>query len=255
MTATKARTKMSSAEQRSDNAIIKSMPRKIVATTALAVFGVLTFFLQTEAQSARPQLIITWSASQSYAPPSYQGKTLPNQRSSITASLEAVSNVGKSIDLSGQTVYWYLNDNLLGGGAGVQRITFRPYGEAPNSLTLRAEVPNYPGGLLIHEVTVPVVVPQVVIAAPYPRNIFSASPAVVQAVPYFFAISSPASLGFSWLVNGQAVADAQNPQTLQISVPQNTPAGFALVISLAGQNAADKTSANANTTLTYQPRP
>ena len=194
---------------------------------------------------------MTWRALNSYAPAGYAGKVLPNQESQIMASLEVIAN-GKPVNLSGQTIYWYQDDNLLGGGIGVQRFAFRPYGEAPNTITLKVELPDYPGGILIHEINIPIVQPQAVIDAPYPQGIFAASPATVQAIPYFFAASSTSPLSFAWSVNGQTVTSAENPQTLQISLPQSTPAGFAVGIALTIQNANDSAAATGNANLTYQ---
>ena len=67
----------------------------------------------------------------------------------MTASVEAFAAGGAHSDLSNVTVYWYLNDVLLGGGTGVTSETFNLFGTAPDSETLRVEAPNYPGGLLL----------------------------------------------------------------------------------------------------------
>jgi hypothetical protein len=203
------------------------------------------------AQTSGPQLFITWRALNSYAPAGYPGKILPNQTSQIAASLQ-VTNNGKPVDLSGQTVYWYQNDNLLGGGIGTQRFTFRPYGEAPNTITLKVELPDYPGGLLIHEINIPIVQPQAIIEAPYPRGNLTTNSAMVQALPYFFATSSTAPLTFTWAVNGQTVTSAENPQSLKISLPQSTPVGYGVAVTLTVQNSADSTSASASANLIYQ---
>jgi hypothetical protein len=198
-----------------------------------------------------PQFLMTWQALNTYAPPSYAGKVLPNQGSQIVASLEVISK-GSSVSLAGQTIYWYLNDNLLGGGVGIQKIIFRPYGTAPNTLTLKVELPDYPGGLLAHEIAIPVVQPQAVIETSYPQNQFTALPVVAQALPYFFNASSAAPFSFTWSVNGQPVTSAENPQTIQIALPQSTPPGFAVAITLNIKDANDSTVATANANLVYQ---
>jgi len=228
------------------------MLRKCSSIAVLAVLGLGALAFQAVAQTARPQMLITWSASKSYTPAFYRGKILPNQQSQITAALEVISAAGNVADISGQTIYWYLNDNLIGGGVGSQRVTFRPYGEAPNSLALRVEIPNYPGGSLLHQITIPLAAPQAAITAAYPQGVFSASPAVLQALAYFFAVPNT-SLGFSWTANNQTVSDVQNPQVLQISLPQSTPAGFTIPVTLTAQNADDGTAGTTNITLTYQP--
>lgn len=224
------------------------------AATVAALIGsgaVLALAPIANAQTSQPQFLMTWQALNSYAPANYAGKTLPNQESQIAASIEVIAN-GKSVNLSGQTIYWYQNDNLLGGGIGDQHFTFRPYGQAPNTVTLKVELPDYPGGLLIHEINIPVVQPQAVISASYPQGVFPGSPAAVQALPYFFATSSTAPLSFAWSVNGQTVTSAENPQSLQISLPQSTPAGFAVGVTLTVQNSIDSMSATGNANLIYQ---
>jgi hypothetical protein len=65
-------------------------------------------------------------------------------------------------------------------------------------------------------------------------------------------VTSTAPLSFSWSVNGQAVTSAENPQSLQISLPQNTPASYPVAVTLAIQNSIDSTQATANANLTYQ---
>ena len=208
------------------------MPRKYFIIAILVGLLLLTTRFAKAQTASSPQILITWSAVDSYAPPSYSGKILPNQNSPIVASLEILVG-GTPADLSNQTIYWYLNGNLLGGGDGVQRMAFvDPDDEAPDNLTLEVELPDYPSGLLAQEINIPIVQPIAVIDAPYPQSEFSENPLVVQALPYFFSASSTSPLSFAWSVNGQTVSDAENPQELQISLPQSTPVGFAVGITL-----------------------
>lgn len=216
-----------------------------------AFFGMALPLQMAFAQTSQPQFLITWQASNSYVPASYPGKILPNQESQISASLELIVQ-GRPVNLSGQTIYWYSNDNALGGGVGASRVRFHPSISAPDSLTLKVELPNYPGGLLVHEINIPIVQPQAVIEAPYPQGRFSAIPIMVQALPYFWNASSVSPLSFAWSVNGQTVQSPENPETLQISLPQSTQAGFPVSITLSMQNANDSMSATGNANLTYQ---
>jgi hypothetical protein len=229
---------------------------KISAGVMVAVFVVIVAQKNSAyAQNAGgPQFVMTWSASNSYVPVGYSGKILPNPESQITAALELIAN-GQPINLSNQTIYWYLNDNLLGGGEGVQHFTFHPYGTAPANEALKVELPDYPGGELLHEITIPLVTPVAVAEAPYANGQFSQIPLVLMAMPYFFNASSVAPLSFSWSVNGQAVTSAENPQSLKISLPQSTPAGFAVGVTLNVKDSFDNTTANSNINLTYQPQP
>lgn len=224
------------------------------SAAGLIVVMALFFVVATKANAAAPQFLITWKTTGSYIPAAYHGKALPTYGSEITASLEIISN-GKLANLQGQTIYWYLNDTLLGGGAGAQSITFPPFGEAPNIMTLKVELPNYNGNFLIHTMDVPMVQPQAVIYAPYPNGQFSANPVAVVAIPFFFNTPSPDDLSYSWSVNGQSGASAENPEEADITLPAGTAAGTTFGVSLTVQNGNDSTQATASENLTYQPTP
>jgi hypothetical protein len=227
-------------------------PKTLLAGLGM-VSALFILFTASTAIAAGPQFLITWKATGSYAPSLYQGKVLPTYGSQITASLEIVSASGNIADISGKTIYWYLNDTLLGGGTGVQRITFPPFGDAPNAMTLKVELPNYNGSFLIHTVTIPMAQPHAVIEAPYPAGQFSLNPVTVTALPYFFNVSSPNNLSYSWSVNSQTGSNSENPNMAQITLPAGTPAGTSFAVSLQVQNPTDATQAAASTNLIYQP--
>lgn len=231
------------------NRVTKKTASIIFLGVAMALS--LSAALVATAQTSQPQFIVTWRASKSFAPSSYQGRILPNQGSSITASLGLISQ-GKFVNLNSQTIYWYLNDNLLGGGVGKRQITFQPYGGAPNTLALKVELPNYNGGLLLHQIAIPIVQPTAVIRAPYPNEQFSGSSVAVQALSYFFNASSAASLAFSWSVNGQAAANAENPSSAQINFTADPPVGSVTNVSLTVRNPSDSTVAIATANFVYQ---
>ena len=239
-------------------AIIKIMTRKRLAAGIL-VFGAIALFSLSSiqwahAQSASPQFLITWKTTGSYVPPSYIGKALPTYGSKITASLELISK-NKLVDLSSQTIYWYLNDTLLGGGTGVQAITFPPFGTPPRALVLKVELPSYNGNFLIHTIQIPMVSPTAVIYAPFPNDRFSAHPLVVSALPYFFNTAATSSLVFSWSVNNETNSSAENPIEADITLPPGTAAGTTVSIGLSVENPLDSTVANAASNFTYQPIP
>lgn len=202
-------------------------------------------FAQT---TAGPQAVITWRVIGGSAPSSYAGKVLPSANSAISASV-AVLNNGKFVPLNNQTVYWYLDDNFIGGGTGEQIIAFGAPGNN-ETMSLRVEVPNYGNGLM-DTAYIPMVDPQVVIVAPYPNNTFTGSSVSLQAVPYFFSTTDLSQLAFSWDVNGQAVAAAENPQTLNINLSSSTPAGYSLAVDLEVKDSTDPyLSVSNNVTLT-----
>jgi hypothetical protein len=201
--------------------------------------------------SSNPQFLVTWRAVGSYIPPSYVGKALPGYGSKIAASVELVSQ-GRLIDLQNETIYWYLNDVLIGGGEGVQSVAFPPFGLPPNSLALRVELPNYVGGYLTHTIDIPYINPQVVLYAPFPNAQFSTNPVTVYAVPYFFNVSSTADLAYTWAVNGQTGGGAENPEEAQVTLPPGTPAGSNIDVSVTVENPIGSTIATANKNLTYE---
>jgi hypothetical protein len=218
--------------------------------TIVGIFGMTSFTaLKANAQTAS-QMVITWRAYGSYVPPAYTGKAIPNQESQLTATLTLVAN-GKSTNLSGQTIYWYLNDTLIGGGVGKNYIVFSPFGTAPAYLTLRAEIPNYNGTTLMHDIQIPLFSPKAVIEASHPSEQLANNPVTLQATPYFFYTSDPSSLSYVWSVNGQTPSAAENPETLQISIDPSTPSGSSFGTSLTITNPNDHVSADDSTNIVY----
>jgi hypothetical protein len=224
---------------------------KIIPVVSFLILISLAFLIPSaHAQTAsNPQFLITWKPTLSSIPPGYIGKALPSFGSKVTADFELVSN-GKILDLSGQTIYWYLEDTLIGGGTGIQQVTFPLFGTPPGSLTLKIELPSYNGQYLIHTLDIPFVNPAVVIDAPYPNGDFSSNPMIVTALPYFFT-ASPSSLSYTWAVNGQTGANAENPQAAEVTLPQGTPSGTSITISLSVENPSSAATAVAQSTLTY----
>ncbi len=218
----------------------------ILAVGAAATAGTV------RAQTTAPQFLVTWKTSGSYVPAAYPDKALPTYGSTITASLELLLG-GKPVDLRYQTIYWYLNDVLIGGGLGVQTVSFPPFNSPPSSLTLNVTLPSYQGAYLSHDITIPFVSPVAVINAPYPNGQAAANPVSVSALPYFFNTASASSLSYAWSVNGQAGASAENPQTANINLPASTAAGTVLSVGLTITNPGDSTSGAGSLNLTYAP--
>jgi hypothetical protein len=216
------------------------------------LFLLFTFLKPVHAQQAQPQFLFSWHAGNSYVPSSYKGKILPGTHSQITASFELVSG-GSIVSVKNQSIYWYLDDTLIGGGVGVQQITFSPFGSAPEMETLRVELPKYAGGYLIHQTTIPIMNPSVVIDIPYPGGQFSETNATATALAYFFNIPA-ADLSFLWSINGQSGlnTNAGSSDVAQINIPSGTPSGSTIALSLQAQNPQNGQSANASGNLIYQ---
>lgn len=225
----------------------------IVYMSCIVFFSfMLTFAIikPANAQSIQPKFLFSWHASNSYAPSFYKGKVLPRSQSQITATFELVSG-GKTINMANQSIYWYLDDTLIGGGTGVQQVTFSPFGTAPETENLRVEIPGYSSGYLIHQVVIPIVNPMVVINSPYPNGQFSETNATATALAYFFG-SPSTNLAFAWSVNGQSGKSAENPDILEINLPGGVPSGSTISVSLQVQDSQNNQSADASENLTYQ---
>lgn len=219
---------------------------------ATGVFLLAAFIISpsARAQTAAPQFLITWRALKSYVPAAYPDKAVPSYGSPVVASVELLSQ-GKVLNIKSQTIYWYLNENFIGGGIGLQTVSFLPFDVPPNTLDLRVELPHYNGVLLTRQVQVQTLRPVAVVEAPFPNGQTSVNPTTVTALPYFFNTTAASNLSFSWSVNGQSGANAENPQTAQITLPAGTQSGAELDVMLTINNPSDSTAATAYSTLTY----
>ena len=237
--------------------MLTDMMKRYLSILCSAVLGCLFVSLfignAAYAQSASsPAFLITWRAVTSSVPPSYTGKALPTDGSQISASLELISQ-GSLANLNKATVYWYLNDALIDGGTGKQHIVFTLPSDvaSPALAELRVTIPNYGGATLLRAVEIPVVQPHLVIYAPYPNGQFSTNTATVDALPYFF--NAPfSSLVFTWSANGQSTSNNENPSEAQIVLPQGTPDGTSINVSLNAQNPLDGTTIMSSKTLIYR---
>ena len=86
------------------------------------------------------------------------------------------------------------------------------------------------------EISIPVVGPEVVIETPYPTGNFYGPTIKVVGVPYFFNVASPASLNFSWSVNGESPPNAENPEELNVTLNPDAPSGSTISIGLTINN-------------------
>jgi hypothetical protein len=218
-----------------------------ILTLGAAVF---MFYSITLSRGAGPQLFVTWRAA-TYTPADYQGKALPTWNSLVTISFELLSN-GKPVDLSKQTVYWYLSDSLLKGGVGLQTLSLVTPQNSQDTLSLKVEIPNFGGNMLDKDINIPIVAPRAVVNAPYPEGKFSVTSAEVQALPYFFNVQDPLALSYDWNVNGATPPGAEDPTVLTTTINSDAPSGANLNIILFIKNPKnDSETAASNINLTY----
>jgi hypothetical protein len=187
------------------------------------------------AQTGEPTLLITWTANRSSAPADFVGKIFPGARSSISASVALIEN-GRAINLSGETIQWYANNSFLDGGQGMTRISFGATQVAPNTISLRAQLPFYNDSFVVKTVEIPVVRPEAVIDAPFPRGIFSQNPVTIKALPFFFTVPNFSFLRFSWNVNGSEPTNQETPSELLINIPTGTASGSSFSARLTIEN-------------------
>jgi hypothetical protein len=220
------------------------------AVWLLAILLLVIFFFGTgltsksRAQTPEPKFLVTWRA-RSYVPSQYKGKTLPTLGSQITVAFDAI-NQGKVVDLSKRTIKWYLGENILGSGKGMQTITvlapFDNYGTMSLTIEL-SSCTDYdcknkllPDSMIIKSLDIPIVEPEAVIEAPFPGGVFSSYLPQVKGIPYFFNISSPSQLTFTWNVNGETPQNAEDPSNLTISLNQDVQPGSTVDVGLTLRN-------------------
>lgn len=222
----------------------------LLKISLLSLALVLLSVVQVGAQIAGPQVFITWKA-KSYAPADFAGKILPGSTSPILADVEIIDK-GKPADLSKMTIYWYLGDQLINRGVGLQSVTFRaPQTSSAGLLSLRVQIPEYPGGV-VKSVNIPVVRPSVVLESLYPGDTFNSQSVRVSVLPFFFSVPDVSSLSFNWTVNGAPVQTAENPQDLQININQGAAPGSVLDIKVSVSNPAGYfEGASAEKSLTF----
>lgn len=191
--------------------------------------------MNARAQEAEPRLVVTWTAARSSAPADFPGKILPGAKSLISASVMMIEN-GGAVDLSHETIYWYANNSPLDGGEGLTHVSFGATQAAPNVISLRVQLANYKGDFVVKTVEIPVVSPEAVIDAPFPRGAFGQSPAKMTGYPFFFTVPDVSSLRFLWNVNGAEPTGQENPWNLLLDVPSGTANGSSFTAGLTIEN-------------------
>lgn len=187
-------------------------------------FGFLVFGL-AKAQSI-PEFMITWKAD-SYTPSDYQGKILPSPGSAINLSLELINNK-QLVNLSDYEIRWFINNKLQAKNWGLKNLTYKIDELEREDQNILIKIMNYQGKDLEKLITIPLVMPEVIIR---PINI-----GLFKALPFFFNVTSPNQLSFNWLINNQAPdKDGEDPNLLKLSNIQEAPPDFPtnIVINIA----------------------
>lgn len=191
------------------------------------------FVAPVRAQQTEPHLMITWQTG-TYTPSWFKGKAFPTANSPISASVELVDSKGL-VSLSGQKIYWYTNDQLIGSGVGLQNVTFNATPVADNVIDLRVEVPSYGSAQsnpVLKTIEIPVVNPEAVVESPFPNGEFSSVPIELRGWPFFFNAKKPSQLNFSWSANGESSQNLENPEVLDVSINSDAPTGSSINVGL-----------------------
>ncbi len=210
------------------------MKRVMIKVGAILV-GVAILILgasKIEAQETGAEMLLGWRA-HSYTPNSFLGKALPTVGTLITAGFDLVER-GKILNLKDQLVYWYWNDNPVGGGKGVQNVSLRPTQEGLQVLTVK--LPGFMGRSFTRNFEIPVVSPETIIEVAAKNGKFSSPNLRVYGQPYFFNASSFKNLVFLWEVNGQKPSKTEEVGFLDIKLDPGTPSGSQILIDLSIQN-------------------
>lgn len=202
------------------------MNKKIII--ALLFFGVIVARAQTT-----PQFLVSWKSG-NYTPPEYIGKTLPSFNSPVLISFELI-NAGRPVDLSKNTIQWFINDSLFQSGAGIQKISFFAPSTA-GTLTIQIKIPDWNGVVLIKNIEIPVVSPEAVVETPFSGTIVSTKSFKLVARPYFFNIPNLQYMNYTWTIDGKNPEKLTDPETLNISIRDGVSAGTHIGVSLLLQN-------------------
>lgn len=209
--------------------------RRLIIIVIISALGFTSLNILNTGAQAEPTFLVTWKTA-TYTPPYFTGKVLAGAGSPLMIAFEIIEN-GKLVDLSRQTIYWYLDNNFVKGGQGVQNISFiADKNAAGGSHAIRIQLPDFRGDLLIKTIEVPVVQPEVVIEAPFPEKKISTSKVKLFGRPYFFNVKTPSKLNFSWKAAGEPAETSGGPESLDLTLGQNIPNGTTIPVALSINN-------------------
>jgi hypothetical protein len=218
------------------------VPRTIVAFLAFIaiVLSCSSFSALAQVQTAPsgPTPWITWRAA-TYIPSAFAGRALPSPGSDVVVAIDMIQN-GVPMDLSKETIYWYVDDNYVTGGTGLARTSITmPDILSQEGVAVRVSLPQFAGGTA-KTINIPIALAQAVMTV-LPPDPAAADPNAsfnLLAEPYFFTVNDPSELTIGWTVNGQAPSTHDDPTHLQIAVPAGTPSETALAVHLRIENTA-----------------
>lgn len=222
------------------------MKQKVIFSVILATLWAAGF---SAVRAAEPLAVFSWSADNS-APVWYPGKKIPNINSNISVGFELVgrgaSDLGKIVNLKNNEARWYIDDNLITSGTGLQKITLPASSLAGENSSLRISVDFYDAdtgsrSFINESFYIPVADPEIVLDfRGFAREVAKNGSVSVGAIPFFFT-SNPATL--SWKVNDQDVdlTAGADPFQLLVNLGKNIIDSFKIEVSgtRSGESASD----------------
>ena len=171
------------------------------------------------AQTTPAQVTLTWHANNFY-PADYAAKALAAPNTPISVAVEVIKN-NKHVDLSQATISWYVDEKFLNRDKGLDEAIFNVSKISGDSHFARVKIV---AGTETYEssVNIPIVKNSIILPIPYPnRSVTGGNQISLQAIPYFFNITSLQDLAFTWQVNNQAVEGNDSQLTLKLGTPQS----------------------------------
>lgn len=213
-------------------------------STLLAILASAFLILPTQA-SSDPQLLISWHAA-SYTPTWYAGRALPSPGTPILATVDLINSKGQIADLSRTQIYWYVDHTYAAGGIGLQNMSVPAPDSVGGTVAIEARLPNYQDVVVLKTVSVPVVAPKAVIDIPFPDSTIFGKEGILNAWPFFFGITNPDLLNYSWQVNNSPVKNTENPEFLRLTTTSNKPSQATVDLSIQNPSRPQEGAATEN---------
>lgn len=201
-----------------------------------AIIVLVWLFATSAAAQSELTFLTSWKA-YNFIPPGFNGKAMPLSRgTTIDVAFEVLEN-GKIVDISRNTVKFFVNGRKRQEGNGLRRFRFITL-DGKSAQEIKIVVLNARGDVRFeNRFTIPTVSPEVAIYPPRTQNIIEKGLNSFQAIPYFFNIARINDLNFIWTVNGVSPSEATAaPDRLELTVPQDYPSGASITLNVVGQN-------------------
>lgn len=220
------------------------MIRKTIVYGSVILFCVMASTIVVYADE--PEFIFSWKA-HTGTPYWYEGRKFPSYNSYIDVTFEIVeqngSLRGNLIDLSKKEIRWYLNNDLVRKGEGLNHIRIHNKDYPGKSVLVRISVVDYYDAALGKSYNVdyykyiPIVYPQVVVDyGQFNRSVLPGQDITFVASPFFFN-GSQESLNVTWSVDGKVIdIDPQHKYFLSISVPNDAQKNYVFSVGVSANS-------------------